>query len=95
MHFDLHPFLILWLVVIAGVVVLAFRRRSVALQEDPALHLGMAHASTAAEQVAVAKKLEQIDKWVKLLIIIAVAFGVLLAAAALYKAWVLGPSTGL
>lgn len=95
MHVDLHPFLILWLIVIAGVVVLAFRRRSVALQEDPALHLGMAHASTAAEQVAVAKKLEQIDKWVKLLIIIAVAFGVLLAAAALYKAWVLGPSAGL
>ena len=94
MHVDLHPFLILWLIVIAGVVVLAFRRRSVALQEDPALHLGMAHASTAAEQVAVAKKLEQIDKWVKLLIVIAVAFGVLLAAAALYKAWVLGPSAG-
>jgi hypothetical protein len=94
MHVDLHPFLILWLVVIAGVVVLAFRRRSVALQEDPALHLGMAHASTAAEQVAVAKKLEQIDKWVKLLIIVVIAFGVLLAAAALYKAWVLGPSAG-
>jgi hypothetical protein len=95
MHVDLHPFLILWLIVIAGVVVLAFRRRSVALQEDPALHLGMAHASTAAEQVAVAKKLEQIDKWVKLLIVIAIAFGILLAAAALYKAWVLGPSAGL
>ena len=95
MHVDLHPFLILWLIVIAGVVVLAFRRRSVALQEDPALHLGMAHASTAAEQVAVAKKLEQIDKWVKILIVIAVAFGILLAAAALYKAWVLGPSAGL
>jgi hypothetical protein len=94
MHVDLHPFLILWLIVIAGVVVLAFRRRSVALQEDPALHLGMAHASTAAEQVAVAKKLEQIDKWVKILIVIAVAFGILLAAAALYKAWVLGPSAG-
>jgi hypothetical protein len=94
MHVDLHPFLILWLIVIAGVVVLAFRRRSVALQEDPALHLGMAHASTAAEQVAVAKKLEQIDKWVKLLIIIVIAFGILLAAAALYKAWVLGPSAG-
>jgi hypothetical protein len=94
MHVDLHPFLILWLVVIAGVVVLVFRRRSVALQEDPALHLGMAHASTAAEQVAVAKKLEQIDKWVKLLIIVVIAFGVLLAAAALYKAWVLGPSAG-
>jgi hypothetical protein len=92
---NLRPFLALWLIVIAAVIVVAFWRRSVALQEDPALHLGMAHASSAAEQVAVAKKLEQIDKWIKLLIIIAVAFGVLLAAAALYKAWVLGPSAGL
>jgi hypothetical protein len=88
MHFSLTPFL-------AILVVVAFWRRSVAVQEDPALHLGSAHASTAAQQVAVAKKLEQIDKWVKLLIVIAVVFGVLLAAAALYKAWVLGPSAGL
>ena len=95
MHLDLHPFLILWLIVIAGVVVLAFRRRSVALQEDPALHLGMAHASTAAEQVAVAKKLEQIDKWVKILSVTAVVLGVLLGAAYLYKGWVLGPGAGL
>ena len=95
MHLDLHPFLVLWLIVIAAVIVVAFRRRSVALREDPALHLGMAHAGTAAEQIAVAKKLAQIDNWVKLLIIIAIAFGVLLAAAALYKAWVLGPGAGL
>ena len=54
MHLDLHPFLVLWLIVIAAVIVVAFRRRSVALQEDPALHLGMAHAGTAAEQIAVA-----------------------------------------
>lgn len=95
MHLDLRPFLALWFMVIAAVVVVAFWRRSVAVQEDPALHLGMAHAGTAAEQIAVAKKLEQIDKWMKLLTVIAVAFGLLLGAAALYKAWVLGPSAGL
>jgi uncharacterized membrane protein len=95
MQLDLHPFLVLWLIVIAAVIVMAFRRRSVALQEDPALHLGMAHASTAAEQVAVAKKLAQIDKWMKILTVTAVVFGVLLGAAALYKAWVLGPAAGL
>jgi hypothetical protein len=95
MHLDLHPFLVLWLIVIAAVIVVAFRRRSVALREDPALHLGMAHASTAAEQVAVAKKLAQIDKWMKILIVVAVVFGLLLGATALYKAWVLGPGAGL
>jgi hypothetical protein len=95
MHLDLRPFMALWLMVIAAVVVVAFWRRSVAVQEDPALHLGMAHAGTAAEQIAVARKLEQVDKWMKILTVIAVVFGLLLGAAALYKAWVLGPSAGL
>jgi hypothetical protein len=77
------------------VIVVAFWRRSVAVQEDPALHLGAAHAGTAAEQIAVAKKLEQIDKWIKLLSVIAIVFGLLLGAAYLYKGWVLGPGAGL
>jgi uncharacterized protein (DUF934 family) len=55
----------------------------------------MAHAGTAAVQVAVAKKLEQIDKVMKTLTVVAVVFGLLLGALALYKAWVLGPSAGL
>jgi preprotein translocase subunit SecG len=92
MHLDLRPFLVLWAIVIAALVVVAFWRRSVAVQEDPALHLGAAHAGTAAEQIALAKKLEQIDKWMKILTVAVIVFGLLLGAAALYKGWVLGPS---
>jgi hypothetical protein len=92
MHLDLRPFLVLWAIVIVALVVVAFWRRSVAVQEDPALHLGAAHAGTAAEQMALAKKLGQIDKWMKLLTLAVVVFGLLLGAAALYKGWVLGPS---
>ena len=92
MHLDLRPFLVLWAIVIAALVVVAFWRRSVAVQEYPALHLGAAHAGTAAEQMALAKKLGQIDKWMKLLSLAVVVFGLLLGAAALYKGWVLGPS---
>jgi hypothetical protein len=92
MHLDLRPFLVLWAIVIVALVVVAFWRRSVAVQEDPALHLGAAHAGTAAEQMALAKKLGQIDKWMKLLSLAVVVFGLLLGAAALYKGWVLGPS---
>jgi hypothetical protein len=92
---DLRPFLTLWLIVIAALIVVCFWRRSVAVQEDPALHLGMAHAGTADQQVAVAKRLGQIDKWVKLLSVTAVVFGLLLGAAYLYKGWVLGPGAGL
>ena len=92
MHLDLRPFLVLWAIVIAALVVVAFWRRTVSVQEDPALHLGAAHAGTAAEQMALAKKLGQIDKWMKLLTLAVVVFGLLLGAAALYKGWVLGPS---
>ena len=92
MHLDLRPFLVLWAIVIVALVVVAFWRRSVAVQEDPALHLGAAHAGTAAEQMALAKKLGQIDKWVKIMTVIAVVFGILLGAAALYKAWGVGPA---
>ena len=89
---GLRPFLTLWLVVIAALVVVCFWRRSVAVQEDPALHLGAAHAGSAGQQVAVAKRLGQIDKLMKILTVAVVVFGLLLGAAALYKAWVLGPA---
>jgi hypothetical protein len=95
MHFSLTPFLVILLMLIAALILVAFWRKTVAVQEDPALHLGAAHAGTAAEQVAVAKKLAQIDKWMKLLSVVAVVFGLLLGALALYKAWVLGPTAGL
>jgi hypothetical protein len=95
MHLDLRPFLVLWAIVIAALVVVAFWRRTVSVQEDPALHLGAAHAGTAAEQIALAKKLGQIDKWMKLLSLAVIVFGLLLGAAALYKGWVLGPGAGL
>jgi hypothetical protein len=92
MHLDLRPFLALWAIVIAALVVVAFWRRTVSVQEDPALHLGASHAGTAAEQIALAKKLGQIDKWMKLLSLAVIVLGLLLGAAALYKGWVLGPS---
>ncbi len=92
MHLDLRPFLALWLLVIAAVIVVAFWRRSVAVNEDDALHLGTTELGTAAQQVVIARKLEQIDKWIKVLTVIAIIFGILLAAGYLYKGWVSGPA---
>jgi len=94
MHIDLRAFVALWLLLAAAVIVLAFWRRTVALHEDDALHLE-GDLSTPAHQVVVAQKLEQIDKWGKLLTVIAVIYGLLLGAAYLYKGWVQGPGAGL
>ena len=91
---DLRPFLALWLIVIAAAVGLALWRRSVGVKEDPTLHLGD-DLSSPAQQVVIAKKLLQIDKWVKLMTVAAIILGVLLGAAYLYRSWVLGPTAGL
>jgi hypothetical protein len=94
MHIDLRPFAALWMILAAAVIVVAFWRRSVALHEDDALHLE-GNLSIPAQQVVVTQKLERIDKWGKLLTVIALIFGLLLGAAYLYKGWVQGPGAGL
>jgi hypothetical protein len=40
------------------------------------------------QQVAIANKLDQIDKWGKILTVIAVVFGLLVGAAYVYQVWV-------
>jgi hypothetical protein len=95
MHIDLRPFLALWVAVIAALVVVAFYRLTVSRREDDTLHLAGDDLVTAARQEVIGKKLDKIDKWVRLLVVIIVVFGLLLGAAFLYKSWVLGPGAGL
>lgn len=85
---------VLWIVLALGVLALLMYRRIVAQQEDDALHV-LEPVSVAQHQVGVAQKLEQIDKWGKLLTIITAAFGLILAVAYVYHAWVAGPTMGL
>ena len=87
---HLSPFLALWLLLLGAVIVLALWRRSVSVNENDALHLGAAGLGTPAQQLAMAQRLEFIDKWGKLLTVIAAIAGLLLAAAYLYKGWVQG-----
>jgi len=58
----------------------------VASHEDDTLHV--LQGGPIGEQVAVANKLEQIDKWGKILTVIAVVFGLLVGAAYVYQVWV-------
>ena len=51
------------------------------------LHLG-ASSGAVAQQSTVAEKLEQVDKWGKLLTIIVVVYGILLVAIYFYRFWV-------
>jgi hypothetical protein len=81
MHFNLTPFLAIWSVVALAVLVLLAVRSLVASKEDDSLHV---MHGTVADQVTVANKLDVIDKWGKILTVVAVVLGLAIAAAYVY-----------
>jgi hypothetical protein len=81
------PFLALWGLMALSVLVLIIWRRQVAQDEDDSLHV--LHAESAVpRQMAVAHKLEVIDKWGKTLTILTVVAGFVIAAVYFYQLWV-------
>ena len=91
MHIDLRPFLYLWVALAAVVAVLFGWRQSLARKEDDSLHV--LHGGATGEQVLLGQKLEHIDKWGKLMTVIAVAYGLVLGALYIYQGFTSpGPS---
>ena len=85
---NLIPLVVSWAVLATAVLVLALYRRAVANKEDDYVHV---ENDVSAQQVAVAKKLEAIDKWGKILTIIAAAFGLIIIALFMYNGWMHPP----
>lgn len=86
MQINLIPFLAVWGIFAASVIVLLARRRMVARQEDETLHV--MDLGAVSHQVDVAHKLDQIDKWGKILTVITVVYGLVLGAFYMYRSWV-------
>jgi len=85
MHVNLVPFIVLWALLAASVLVLIVWRKMVANSEDDTLHVLQ---GSVAQQVTVAQKLEVIDKWGKILTVITLVFGLILGAAYVYQNFV-------
>jgi len=85
MHVNLVPFIVLWALLAASVLVLIVWRKIVANNEDDTLHVLQ---GSVAQQVTVAQKLEVIDKWGKILTVITLVFGLILGAAYVYQNFV-------
>jgi len=86
---NLTPFLVVWIVLAVAVMVMIVWRKLVASHEDDNLHvLDGGGVQQATAQTVLAQKLDVIDKWGKLLTIIAVAYGVLLGLAYAYQGWI-------
>ena len=76
--------IILWSILAAVVIGLAIYRRTVSSQEDDNLHFTEAEAGIVARQMALASRIETIDRWGKLLTAILAVATVLLGGWYLY-----------
>ncbi len=78
----------IWAVLALIVLGMAIYRKILSSKEDDTMHLADAEVSLVSEQKVLAQKLEVIDKWGKLLTIVVVVYGLLLAGMILYQGWV-------
>jgi hypothetical protein len=91
MNLDFRLLIGTWALLAASVIVLIVMRKSVARHEDDQVHL--LHTEAVPAQAAVAHKLEQIDKWGKIVTAVTVAYGVLIAGLFIYQTWVQSSTT--
>ena len=86
MHINFTPWMILWAALALAVLVMAGYRKIVSVREDETLQL--VNPSESVRQVAISHKLERIDKWGKLLTVVAAIYGLLLVLGYTYQTWV-------
>lgn len=83
------PFVILWILMGAAVMALLVWRKAVSLHEDDNLHvLDRAAVEKSAGQLALAQKLDLIDRWGKIATVFAVVYGVILGGAYIWHSWI-------
>jgi len=85
---NLIPFIGIWAVCGLAVLALALYRKILTFHgDDEFVHLAAGEQALIPQQVALAHKLDVIDRWGKGLTIFTVAFGLLIVAVFLYAAW--------
>jgi hypothetical protein len=84
---NLLPFAVIWAILAAIVIFLIVYRRRVAHQEDDTLRV-LEGSDAITQQVSIAKKLEQIDRWGKTLTVVALVYGVAVGVSYIYQNWV-------
>jgi hypothetical protein len=77
----------IWVGLAAVTLLLAGYRKVVANQEDDVLHLREVQADLVNKQSATAHRLETIDRWGKILTVVAVVYGLVLGLVYLYNGW--------
>lgn len=89
MNVNLVPYAVIWGVLAVAVIVLIVYRKYLADQEDDSIHL---EGSGPTDQIALAHRLELIDRWGKAVTALVVLYGLVLAAIYVYQIWTNVPS---
>ena len=84
MSTNLGWFVSVWAVLAAGVIVLALYRLTVDKNDYTVLHVRRSELSLIPQQVLRAEKLDIIDRWGKILTVVAIAYGLAIAVGYLY-----------
>ncbi len=80
-----------WSVLMAALIALFLYRRQVGRREDDFVHLSAADAQVLTDQASMAQRLDVLDRWMRILFIVVIAFSLLVVAAYLYNVWNTGP----
>lgn len=82
------PYVAVWAICGVAVLALALYRRVLTFHgDDEFVHLTDGEQRLIPQQVALANKLEFVDRWGKSLTIFTVALGLVIVAVFLYQAW--------
>jgi len=90
-NINLTLHVVIWGVLAVVVVVMFIWRQTVARSEDDYLHVADDTGATVTQQASVAHKLDVIDRWGKILTVVAVVYGLLVAGAYLWQVWTTPP----
>ena len=85
---NLMPYTVVWACIAGAAIVIALYRKFITRNEDDYIHVAEGEAKAIPNQIAMAQKLDAIDRWEKILLITAAATGVALGAAYIYHLWV-------
>ena len=88
-NINLLPYAISWGGLAIVVLTLILYRRAITSREDDSIHL---EGGAPAEQVALAHRLNVVDRWGKALTVLTVVFGLALAGIYMYQVWTNVPS---
>jgi hypothetical protein len=86
-NFNMTPAVVIWALLAVAILGLALYRKLVSASEEDLIHLGPGEERHIPEQIALASKLEAIDRWGKILTVITISSGLAMAALYLYQAF--------